>query len=221
MFTQNQLKQVISSIVEDPIDWAKDTVEQVEEFFETNLWPLNLNREKTLKAIDCLITGEMPELDPATVMIDMMLLQSRKMPKISKARKGLLKRIKKVFEDAKVNDCKHENTRIGVFMHGGGFSPTFGAPELICLDCSLNITLYPGIKPKEYGLKISKKSLAELNDWAKKEFKNQDYQSGRVVLSANKIVENPVAAYNKTIQWQEKVPVEFLDFETVTKRTGT
>ena len=155
MISQKQFANGIRIIVTDSLDDGNEVIETFQECFKENSWPPTMSKTKTLKSLQMLMDEELPAPDPGEVMVDMLLMQSRKPLKISKKRKGLLKKLKKLIEDSKDIDCPHEDLGIAVFMHGGGFCPVIGVPELICKTCGLNISLFPGMVPKEYGIKVS------------------------------------------------------------------
>lgn len=221
MLTQEKLAEGVKVIVKDSLEGGKQVVEKFQEYFKDNSWPPTMSRTKTLKGLQMLIDEKLPESDPGEVMVDMLAMQTRTPLKISKARKSLLKKLKKLIEDSKDNGCAHEDLGIAVFMHGGGFCPVIGVPELICKTCGLNISLFPEMIPKEYGIKVSKPNLKKLNSWANERLNSQNYEDRSTrVLSANDITKNPLMAYKNTVQWEKEVPVEILNSEKATSNTG-
>ncbi len=221
MLTQEKLGEGVKVIAKDPLDDGKDVVEKFQEYFNDNPWPPTMSKTKTLKGLQMLMDEELPTRDPGQVMADMLVMQTRIPLKISKARKSLLKKLKKLIEDSKDNDCTHEDLGVAVFMHGGGFCPVVGVPELICKTCGLNISLFPEMVPKEYGIKVSKPNLKKLNTWAMERLNHQNHEDRSThVLSANDITKNPLMAYKNTVQWEKEVPVEILNSEKATSKTG-
>jgi hypothetical protein len=221
MLTQKRFANGIKIIVKDSLEDGNEEIETFQEYFKENSWPPTMSKTKTLKGLQMFIDEELPTPDPGEVMVDMMLMQSRKPLKFSKKRKGLLKKLKKLIEDSKDNDCPHEDLGIAAFMHGGGFTPNIGVPELICKTCGLNISLFSGIIPQEYGIKISKPNLKKLNAWANDRLNNQSYEDKSThVLSANHITKNPLMAYKNTVKWEEEVPVKILNPDKATSKTG-
>ena len=153
----------VEVIVKEDDEKGEKIIEELDKFFKVNPWPMQFSKKQAIHAIDCLLTETMPPRDPGSVMVDMMMMQSRKMPKLSAERKFKLQRLKTIVEGAKGDDCKHEDLGLAPFLHGGGLSPEFAVPELICKLCGMNVTLFSGIDVKkyktEYGIKITKSNL--------------------------------------------------------------
>ena len=223
MLTQEKLAEGIKIIAKDSLEDENEAIKKFQEYFKDNFWPPTMSKTKTLKGLQMLMDEELPESDPAEAIVDMMAMQTRKPLKISKRRKGLLKKLKKLIEDSKDNDCSHPHEDLGIaaFMHGGGFTPNIGVPELICKTCGLNISLFRGIVPKKYGIKISKTNLKKLSEWANHCLNNQNYEDKSThVLSANDITKNPLMAYKNTVKWEKEVPVEIVNPGKATLNTG-
>ena len=205
--TPKQLMEGVKLVVKGSKEEGELAVSGFEKHFSENPWPMSFNKDQAINAIQILLDEELPELDPGQAMMDLLLMQTRKPPTLSDEGKKLLERLKKVIRDANEIECTHENLGIAPFIHGGGFSPTFAAPELICTTCGLNVTLFPGIQPHKYGLKISKKNLAELNTWANECDKAQR-ETGKRVYVSDIITSDPIRAYDKSIKWDGPLPLK-------------
>jgi hypothetical protein len=184
-------------------------------------WPISCNKEKTLEDIKKVI-NEQVVADLSTLLIDMMACQTRTAPKLIPTQKEDLESIVKLIENAPTKKCEHKNIVIGSFVHGGGFTPIFACPELICLDCKLNVTLYKEgywnnsrRTPKAMGLKITKAKYKELLDWGDKTFEETPGP-----ISANRILGNPIAAYEKTAKWTKPLPLKIIDPDKLQKFSG-
>jgi len=204
--TPKKLMEGVEIIVKGSSEGGQNVVNETEKYFEGNPWPINFSKDDAIQAIQYLLDEELP-VDPAAMFTDLMSARTRTMPKLSDEGKELLEKLKVVIRDAKGIECKHENLGLAPFYHGGGFSPTFAAPELICTTCGLNVTLFSGIKPHKYGLKISKKNLEVINTWAK-ECDEAQRSGGDRVHSSNMITENPIKAYDKSIKWDGPIPLK-------------
>lgn len=221
--TPKTFMQAVTIIVKEDIKRGKTIIEEFDTFFKVNPWPIQFSKRQAIHAIDCLLTETTPPLDPGTVMVDMMMMQSRKMPKLSATRKKNLEKLKTIIEGTKGDDCKHDDLGLAPFIHGGGFSPTFAAPELICKTCGLNVTLFLGIPIKkyksEYGITITKKNLAGVNKWATELF--NDRSKGNKVNFSDNITEDPIGAYNNSIKWDGSIPLKIDNPTVLESKSGT
>jgi hypothetical protein len=221
--TPKKFMEAVAIIVKEDVKIAVKIIEEFDKFFKVNPWPIQFSKSQAIHAIDCLLTETPPPLDPGTVMVDMMMMQSRKMPKLSATRKANLEKLKTIVEGAKGDDCKHDDLGLAPFIHGGGFTPTFAAPELICKSCGLNVTLFPGIPIKkyksEYGIKITKKNLGVINKWAMELF-NDRSKANKVNFSDN-ITEDPIGAYNDSIKWDGPIPFKIEKPTVLDQKSGS
>jgi hypothetical protein len=219
--TPKLFMKAVTIIVKENDKNGQQVIEELETFFKVNPWPIQFSKKQAIHAIDCLLTKTMPPRDPGSVMVDMMMIQLRKMPKLSAARKFKLQRLKTIVEGAKGDDCKHEDLGLAPFIHGGGFTPTFAAPELICKSCGMNVTLFPGITVKkykeDYGIKITKTKLMEINKWAEQCFNNRKMR----VQFSDHITEDPIGAYNNSVKWDGPIPLKIENQTVLQQKSGT
>ena len=195
----------------------EEVIDGIKQHLEKHNWPVRVSKESVLKAVRDLADGQI-EVAPETALMDMVLLQTRKMPNITKTKKEAILKIAKIIEDAEVDGCDHD-LGIAAFMHGGGFSPTFAMPELICKKCGLNVTLAGGLKQSEYGIQFdNENSLGILNEWAMRKFKNQDDLNR--VPSAREITENPRLAYKNAVQWDKPIPLKITNDQLLQSKSG-
>lgn len=218
MLNPKKLTDIFKIIIKESPEKGMDAVKKLKKYLDKNSWPIAMRKEDALKAIDMLLNEKLPEQELGQAMVDMMLMQTRKAPTISKKSAALLKEVKTIIENAKEIECDHTSLGIAPFMHGGGFTPNIGLPELICKKCGVNVTLHKGIVPKEYGIKILKKDLKTINQWAETCFSSQ--RSGHRVHSANEIIDDPILAYEHSIKWDAEIPIKITDPKLFQSMTG-
>jgi len=137
-----------------------------QDFIDKNGWPIAVTKDSTYKAIDCLIESKLPDMPEN--LVDLVIHgQVRTLPTLTKYQIEMLRRVKKIIYNATVMKCNHK-IKIGVFYHGGGFTPSISAcPELICENCGLNVTIKRRRTPKELkeiiGVKISKPMYGQIH----------------------------------------------------------
>jgi len=184
-------------------------VKELRLFAEVNVWPNSYNKNVIHDTIKMLIKNKIPK-DSGQELIDLLLNQTRTLPKIPRDRIILLKEIDSIIRGAKTVKCEHV-IEIGVFMHGGGFCMPMGLPELICNKCGLNVTIGTRNlkKLKEKGLRISEKNLEKLLEWAKKCFIDKNIR----VHIAEDITENPLEALKNSAKWPHKLPFKIINMD--------
>ncbi len=213
----NVLKETITNIVKKT--WQKEAFKKFETFMQKNPWPANLNKDRTVESIQQLVDGKL-DLDLGTIMIDMMAMQTRKAPKLTSHQKKLLQKMQEIIKAKEVDFCPHKKFGVAVFMHGGGFTPNFAYPELMCTSCGLNFTIFPERKLSEAGIKISNKHRKELIEWATKCEKDRNCRIPWI--DAEMMIKNPVSAYEKSDnKWPNEVMVKVVDYEKLQSKSGT
>ena len=223
MMNSEQLNKGLKLIVNESPEQGKRALQEFEEYFATNPWPINFNKQDCLDSLQLLMDEKLPEDDPGEALISLLLMESKTPMKLSKVQKDMVKQLKTIFESAKTVECDHEKLGLAPFVHGGGFSPMFAAPELICLVCGLNVTLFSGIKPNKYGLKILKKDLKSINDWAAKclntATRDKNDATTWVHLSDD-ITKDPLGHYEKSMKWDGPIPVKIINQKTLESKSG-
>lgn len=206
------LKKTITNIVKKRNQ--SKAITDFQNFIDKNGWPTAINKDIIYKTTDCLITAELP--DGHESLLDLLIHgQKRTLPTLTDYQKKMLKKVRDITNKATVMKCNHK-IKIGVFYHGGGFTPSFVAcPELICEKCGLNVTIFRR-KPKELeesiGIKISKPMLNKLYKWADTCLKN--------CMSANNIIKDPIEALKQTEKWPHKLPFKIINIKRFEKASG-
>jgi hypothetical protein len=178
-------------------------VQAFKDFLTINGWPMGYAKETATKALRLLIQEELPD-DPVGPLLDMMAGVTRTPAKLNEFQKGNLREMIKIINTSEPHKCKHEKLGIAAFIHGGGFSPMYNAPELICRNCGLNVTLFKHTTVQRYrsdfGIRISKKNLEGLNTWA------NDGQ--KRVHSSSDLTKDPIGCYNRSTKWKGPIPLK-------------
>lgn len=208
------LKKTLTNIVKKRNQLK--VVTDFQNFIDKNGWPIAINKDIIYRSIDCLINAEIPSGYES--LIDLLLYdQKRTLPKLTDYQKKMLEKVRNITYKANVMKCNHK-IKIGVFYHGGGFTPSFIAcPELICEKCGLNVTIHRR-KSKELeksiGIKISKPTLGKLYEWA-----DICLKEGKV-KSANNITKDPIRALELSEKWAHKIPFKVIDIKRFEKASG-
>lgn len=223
-FTVDFLANGIEAIVKQHfLAEGKKFIDTMKSYFKKHPWPSSINKEMITNSIDLLLEEKLPAPSASEVFTDLMMLQTRSAPKISANRKKLLKELKEIILTSKTVKCIHLNSNLGIapFIHGGGFTPTFAAPELICLNCGANVTLFPGRKlEKEFGIKISKKDRKKIDDWVKECEKNS-HKTKKFIRSSSNLPLDPIGEYQKSIQWKGEIPITIVNTKLFDSKSGT
>jgi hypothetical protein len=230
MLTLEELKKNIETIVKGSLKDGRSIIIELKKYFENDVWPSTMNKQRTIEGLNLLINGNLPEPDPGQIMMDLMFLQSKKPIRISSQRKHLLEQLRDMIQTSKDVSCNHEKLVIAPFLHGGGFTPIIARPELICLNCGLNITL--GMfrqrknskrifREEHYGLRVTnKKELKKLFEWCG----NEEEHNGRILKNvryADDITKDPKGEYEKSAnKWLGQIPFEIIDKEKLEALTG-
>lgn len=197
-------------------DGEMAAIEEFQAFLEDNGWPMGYAKSSFHNAMTNIIEEELPD-DPEGVLLDMVLGQTRSAIKLKESQKVVLRKMVELANSSERHKCEHgKHLGIAPFMHGGGFSPPYTKPEVICTACGLNVTLYyPGSITrfkKDFGLDVTKDQLKELMDWA---------NSCRRVASANGILRDPIGAYNRSKNhWEKEIPFKIVNRKKFESKSG-
>ena len=210
----NLIEQTITEVIEKT-PWA---LESFEEHLANNKWPLSYPKSKVIKTCELLIKEEVYE-DIHSQTLDLLLFQTRTAPKTTAAQKKMLRKIISLTENSEQIQCDHKNLGIAVFTSGGGFTPPFASPEVICLDCGLNVTIYSPRNyrefSKEFGLQGGKKAFRMLGEWAMECMKKGG------VEWVDDVPNDPIGQYNKAkYKWNKKIPFRISDKKAFEEHTG-
>jgi len=216
MINAETITRGLKLVVKGTADEGNNALKEFEEYFANNPWPMCMNKDSALEALQFLLDEKLPDPEPSDVMVSLLTMETRKAAKLSDDQRELVKKLRTLIENSKTIECNHETLGIAPFIHGGGFSPTFAAPELICLKCGLNITLFSGIKPNKYGLKIPKKDLKSLNDWAESCLNDRSKQ----IHFSDDITKDPLGHYEKSVKWDGPIPVKIVNQKVLESNTG-
>jgi len=188
-------------------------------FLKEEGWPSNLNKNVIIEYLQN-ISNEKIESDPGEELLDLLTSTKRSAAKISLEQKDRLRNIIKAIQSSHTADCKHKTLGVAIFMHGGGFTPMFPLPELICTSCGLNITVTHELTLENCGLKVSPAHIDELGDWASKCFTSrEDHQRFSPVED---MVRNPIKAYEEScFKFPNKIKVRIVDYSKVWLASGT
>lgn len=197
--------------------------EEFKSYLDEHGWPIRYPLPAFRKTINLIIKEKLPS-DPEGELLDTLLGQTKKAVKLTKKQRGELKLMLDIAGAAKKQECSHENIGIAPFLHGGGFSPVFAKPEVICLDCGLNISFYSPrdlkVFKKEFGVSATKKGLSDLFNWAQTCMKNSRADERRVRF-AEEIAKDPIAAYNAAeYKWEKKIPFKITDAKKFESKSG-
>jgi hypothetical protein len=122
-----------------------------------------------LKSCDKILNNE---IDDTQRLIDT-LTWSKTSFKLSRLQRENLKLLRITVNRIKVVDCEHKNLRVIALLYGGGFTPTITLPELVCIDCELNITLFEKrINSMKDCLSIPSTLQKDIFEWASKTVRN-------------------------------------------------
>ena len=216
MINAETITRGLKLVVKGTADEGNNALKEFEEYFANNPWPMTMNKDSALEALQFLLDEKLPDPEPSDVIMSLITFETKKAPKLSKRKKVLVENLRILIENSKTIECNHEKLGVAPFIHGGGLSPTFAAPELICLDCGLNVTLFSGIKPDKYGLKIPKKDLKSLNDWADSCFNDRSKQ----IHFSDDITKDPFGCYEKSVKWDGPIPVKIVNQKVLESNTG-
>lgn len=188
-------------------------------YLKTKGWPPGLNKDMFIKHLQSII-DERIESDSNQALVDLLTFTRRSARKMSLAQKERLGKIIKAIRDSHVVNCKHKNLGITIFMHGGGFTPTIGLPELICTLCGLNVTITSNLTPKNCGLKISSKHIGELSGWAKECFLNREHHCRFSFVED--MLKDPIKAYERAyFKFPDKLRIQIVDYAKLQLVSGT
>ena len=212
MSFDDAIKRTMSDIVKKRSQAR--AVQAFQDFLTIYGWPMGYPKTTAIKALRLLINEELPD-DPIRPLLDMMDGVTRKPAKLNKFQKGKLEEMIDIINSSKSRKCKHEKLGIAPFVYGGGVTPTYHAPELICRNCGLNVTLFRHRTVKQYrkdfGIRISKNNLEKLNKWA---------NESKRVYSANGIVRDPVGSYNRSNKWKGPIPLKVENAVKLESKSG-
>ena len=185
-------------------------------YAKNNNWPFSYSMTETTEAIRMLIDGKLVD-GPETLMLNLLMGMNRKQIKLTYFQKERLEKIISIIKGMEKVACAHKTLVIAPFIHGGGFCMPSTVPELICLDCGLNVTLglhakSPEDYAKNFGITIKQKNIDALHEWAKK---------CKRVISSNGITSDPTTAYNNSpSKWPGKIPFEIKNIKLLDSRSG-
>ena len=218
---RNILKTTLNEIM-GPFE-TPTSFEKFQNYLDEHGWPLSYPLPQFKKEINLILKEKLPE-DFEGEMLDLLMGQTRSAIKLTKKQREELKKFKTIASAAKKQKCNHEKIGIAPFMHGGGFSPVFAQAEAICLNCAVNVTLYPPKDIKlfktDLGVDTTKEKMVELRDWAQTCMKNSR-EDKRVIDFAEEITRDPITAYNKAgYKWEGEIPFTITDKKVFESNSG-
>jgi len=207
--SEQSIFELIKEVFADVINKRKQktAVKRFKEYVDRNGWPISVSKDDMLKMLNTAINEELPDRGMGD-MIDIMAGVQRVAIQLTSYQQARLRELADIVRNAEITKCDHINFGISVFIHGGGFSPTFNLPELICLDCGLNVT-FTNKKPEFYkesvGIVVSWDFLNDIFEWAK---------DCKRVRSSDNIPQDPIGEYNKSEsfnKWVGAIPIDIID----------
>ena len=170
------------------------------------------------KTCQCLIKEKMPS-DPHRDLLDLLTYSTTSLKSTTKDQKKLLKQLIALVTATPLTECDHNNLGIAAFLHGGGFLPIYASPEIICLDCGLNVTVY---NPKDYkrfskefGLGGGKAIFKDLQEWAIAGMKSKK------LTWVDDVQNDPIGEYNKCKhKWTKNIPIKILNKKVFESKSG-
>lgn len=210
--------EIIKETITGVIQKATAPLARFEQHLANNKWPLSYSKSKVIKTCELLIKEEVYS-NSHDQLLDVLLSQTRTAPKTTAAQRIMLRKIIFLTETSELVQCNHKNIGIAVFMHGGGFSPAYALPEVICLDCGLNVTIYSPKNyrefSKEFGLQGGKKAFKILGEWA------MECMKKRGVAWIDDVPSDPIGQYNEAkYKWDKKIPFRISNKSNFEKHTG-
>lgn len=196
-----------------------EVTDKVIAYLKKRGWPPGLNKDMFIKHLQNIIDGRI-ENDSCQVLIDLLTFTRRSARKTNLTQKKQLKKLIKAIRDSHIVNCEHKNLGVTIFIHGGGFTPPIGLPELICTSCGLNVTIASNMTPENCGLKISPKHMGELIGWTRGCFTNRGRHES--IPSVEKMLEDPVEAYKKAyFKFPGKLRIQIVDHAKLQSISGT
>lgn len=223
MLKKEKVEEILKIIAKKPLENIKQMVDEVEKHFQKNSWSLEKNKQDLIKALQYLHDSEIPM--GMGSFLDFMSGTIRKLPKLSDEVKEQIERLQNIIKNAKVTICEHKNLGIAPFLYGGGFTPIIVRPDLICLNCGLNVTLYT-VHDKKYeeifGLEIiDKDCFSKIFEWVggEKEYGRNSLLKG--VLDSDDLINDPKGIYEKSEnKWMGSIPFKIVDKNLLESLSG-
>jgi len=209
--TNKILNKTLNAIIKSRSQ--KKAVIEFSDFINKHGWPVAINNSEVIKALKLIISEKLPH-DPSGDLVNTLMNIERKVIKLTNYQKRMLEEVITHIDSSDRNTCNHKNIGISTFMHGGGFCMTTNLPEIICLDCGLNVTLRNYKEnisfETEYGISIQPDDVRKLFVWANKQ----------QVYSADIINKDPIGAYNKSANWPGTLPFTIIDAKVLENKSG-
>lgn len=192
----NRIKETIKQVVKSKKQ--RTAVRELSHYFKDKSLTAGI-KATIVDQLSKIIEGKI-EPDPAAMFMSLMTLSGMPTLKLTEHQIGYLKRIRKIVNDAKEDNCDHKFV-IVPFFHGGVFCPTQVLPELVCHVCGLNVTIPLHMSTeslvKHCGIELPDKLMAALKDWCTWADKNRHTK----VLSANMISKDLKLALEESAQF--------------------
>ena len=210
--------ELVNKTVKDIIDNVPRATYSLSRYIKDNKWPVRYSKEQLIKTFQAIIDEKYPP-DPSNVMVDLLLMRTTKMKSTTEKQKSLFRKVIDIVTNAPVSTCNHTNLGISIFTSGGGFTPVMANPEVICLDCGLNVTLptWMGLKElcSNFGIQSTLEKMKELMVWVA-----DSYRSGGIFW-VDDVPKDPIGQYNKAkYKWDKEIPFSIVDMKLFESRTG-
>jgi len=219
-----KIKRVLESIIKKEPN-RKNLIDAFEYNYKDK-YPICqfINKNKICVKLQELVDGNTPEISSGDVAMSLYGFE-RKETSLSKSQKKDILHIKEIIHDTKIRECEHKTLAIIPLKHGGGFTPTFALPEIVCSGCYLNVTLYP-TNVRVNGKKFTNESIgikiSEQDKEAFINFANECMSSHlRIYLhSARNVIEIPFKVYRESQKFFGKYTIEIIDKELFESKSG-
>jgi hypothetical protein len=201
-------EQAIDSIIKKKNQ--RKVTEEIIEKLKSHGFPPSLNKGIIVDGLSKIINEELP-FDSSRVLTEMITFSKAVPIKLTNHQRSNLKKIMEcILETPTDTSCNHDSLVISISIHGGGFTPVIRLPEVICLYCGLNVTLYSK-ETEKYGIEISDKKMKELFKWAME-------NRGKF---AEDFVKDPIGSYNSCeSKWEGDIPFRITNMKAFESRSG-
>lgn len=215
MITYENLSKVMANLQRGDIK-AKEAVKHMRKHVRNAKWPSSLSKEAFIDGCTNLLNGKV-KTDDHTSLVNALFMCTTVVKSLSKVQKESLKKIITMCKEMEDTVCGHKNVGLYPFLHGGGFCEVIAAPELICSDCGLNVTIHSHKdRLGNPGMKIKKEFLIKLCAWCCKQLNEEK----RRIWSSSMIMSDPIGMAAKSIKWPGKVEIKIVNKKKVEARSG-
>lgn len=183
-----------------------------------------LNRVSLCEKLQEVVDDVVPKMNSEDVATSLFGFVKKKVYLNASQKEDIL-RIKSIIQNAKSYECEHKTLSVIPLLHGGGFTPDFAMPELVCPDCYLNVTLYPTncvvngnrFTNESIGIKISKQDNDAFINFVNKCL----YSPLKIHIHPScNMIRTPKKVYESSQKFFEDYTIEIINKELFESKTG-